>query len=151
MSDYSISIVPKKTEYPNHEEKAREILEWLIEMDIVKPEKSDLDLQILYDLTPFKINIDEWTDMHLKDALSQEIKSWIFRLSVQQKISIDGVSQGSTLYKKLKQDASITVGKTYPYLYQTFFNKKDFTAALAAPNGRQLKMNIIRLEKCYLI
>ena len=41
MSEHSISIVPKQSSYPNKEEKAREVLDWLISLDCVKPEKSD--------------------------------------------------------------------------------------------------------------
>jgi len=41
MSDYSISIVAKRSNYPNNNLKAKEILEWLIALDIVKPKLSD--------------------------------------------------------------------------------------------------------------
>jgi hypothetical protein len=41
MSDYSISIVPKLSSYPDKEKKAKEILDWLISLDIVKPILSD--------------------------------------------------------------------------------------------------------------
>lgn len=41
MSDYSISIVPKQSSYPNNKQKAKEILDWLVSKDIVKPTLSD--------------------------------------------------------------------------------------------------------------
>jgi hypothetical protein len=41
MSDHSISIVPKQSAYPDKGIKAKEILEWLISLDIVKPTLSD--------------------------------------------------------------------------------------------------------------
>lgn len=41
MSDHSISIVPRQSIYPNKEEKAKEILAWLVSGDIVKPNLSD--------------------------------------------------------------------------------------------------------------
>lgn len=41
MSDHSISIVPRLSVYPGKEIKAKEILEWLISLDIVKPIPSD--------------------------------------------------------------------------------------------------------------
>ncbi len=41
MSDYCISIVPKISSFPNKEEKIDEILSWLIENDIIKPDTSD--------------------------------------------------------------------------------------------------------------
>jgi hypothetical protein len=41
MGDFYTSIVPTVKEYPNRHEKAKEILEWLISLDIVEPEKSD--------------------------------------------------------------------------------------------------------------
>lgn len=41
MSDNSISIVPRQSEYPNKEIKVIEILEWLVSLDIVKPTLSD--------------------------------------------------------------------------------------------------------------
>jgi len=44
MSDHSISIVPKLSAYPNREAKAKEILEWLVSVDIIKPALSDCSL-----------------------------------------------------------------------------------------------------------
>ena len=41
MSDRSISIVPRQSGYPDKEIKAKEILEWLVSLDIVKPTASD--------------------------------------------------------------------------------------------------------------
>lgn len=41
MSDFSTSIVPKLTVYPNAQQKIDEILQWLIAEDVVKPEPSD--------------------------------------------------------------------------------------------------------------
>ena len=41
MSDHSISIVPKLSNYPNNQQKANEILTWLVSKDIVKSELSD--------------------------------------------------------------------------------------------------------------
>ena len=41
MSDHSISIVPRQSAYPGKETKAKEILEWLISLDIVKATLSD--------------------------------------------------------------------------------------------------------------
>lgn len=41
MSDYTISIVPRQSAYPQKEIKAKEILEWLISLDIIKPTTSD--------------------------------------------------------------------------------------------------------------
>jgi len=41
MSDHSISIVPRKSNYFDNKEKAKEILDWLISLDIVKPTLSD--------------------------------------------------------------------------------------------------------------
>jgi hypothetical protein len=41
MSDYSISIVPKISDYSDNKIKAKEILDWLISIDVVKPELSD--------------------------------------------------------------------------------------------------------------
>ena len=37
MSEHSISIVPRQSNYPNNNTKAREILDWLVSKDIVKP------------------------------------------------------------------------------------------------------------------
>ncbi len=36
MRDHNTSMVPKISNYPDREEKARQILEWLISLDIVK-------------------------------------------------------------------------------------------------------------------
>ncbi|TDR25830.1 TFIIB-type zinc ribbon-containing protein [Flavobacterium cheniae] len=41
MSSHSISIVPKKSVYPDSEIKAREILEWLVSKNIIKSSISD--------------------------------------------------------------------------------------------------------------
>ncbi|WP_157530707.1 hypothetical protein [Hymenobacter norwichensis] len=44
MSDYSISIIPKKSSYPNRKEKATEILEWLVHKNIINSDPSDCTL-----------------------------------------------------------------------------------------------------------
>ena len=41
MSEHSISIVPRQSSYPDKENKATEILNWLISLDIVKATLSD--------------------------------------------------------------------------------------------------------------
>lgn len=41
MSDYSIAIVPKQSNYPNNKAKAKEVLNWLISQNIIKPTLSD--------------------------------------------------------------------------------------------------------------
>jgi hypothetical protein len=41
MSDQSITIVPKQSDYLNAKKKAKEILEWLVSKDVVKPTLSD--------------------------------------------------------------------------------------------------------------
>jgi hypothetical protein len=41
MSDFSISIVPRQSNYPNNKTKVTEILDWLVSKDIVKPTLSD--------------------------------------------------------------------------------------------------------------
>jgi hypothetical protein len=41
MSTVSVSIIPKRSSYPDKENKANEILEWLIARDIVQPNLSD--------------------------------------------------------------------------------------------------------------
>ena len=41
MSDHSISIVPKQSTYPDKENKAKEILDWLVSLDVVKATPSD--------------------------------------------------------------------------------------------------------------
>jgi len=41
MSDHSISIVPRQSAYPDKEIKAKEISDWLVSLDIVKPTLSD--------------------------------------------------------------------------------------------------------------
>lgn len=44
MSDHSISIVPRISNYLNNAEKADEIVAWLVSRDIVKPDLSDCTL-----------------------------------------------------------------------------------------------------------
>ncbi len=41
MSDHSISIVPRRSSYPDNKAKAQEVLDWLTSQDIVKPTLSD--------------------------------------------------------------------------------------------------------------
>ncbi len=41
MSDHGISIIPRQSGYPNNKIKAKEILDWLVSKDIVKPDASD--------------------------------------------------------------------------------------------------------------
>lgn len=48
MSDHSISIVTRQSSYPDNKTKAREILDWLVSKDIVKPTLSDCILSSNY-------------------------------------------------------------------------------------------------------
>ena len=41
MSDSSISIVPKRSDYPGNKKKAKEILNWLVSLDVVSAKLSD--------------------------------------------------------------------------------------------------------------
>jgi hypothetical protein len=41
MPDHSISFVPKISNYPDHQKKAKEILDWLVFQDIVKAKRTD--------------------------------------------------------------------------------------------------------------
>ena len=41
MSEHNISIVPRQSTYPDRQNKANEILDWLVSRDIVKPTLSD--------------------------------------------------------------------------------------------------------------
>jgi hypothetical protein len=41
MSSHSISIVPKQSEYPDSKSKVKEILDWLVSKNIIKPSISD--------------------------------------------------------------------------------------------------------------
>ena len=41
MSDHSISIVPQQSSYPDNKNKATEIIQWLISLDVIKPVLSD--------------------------------------------------------------------------------------------------------------
>ncbi|MBF0287306.1 MAG: hypothetical protein HQM14_05755 [SAR324 cluster bacterium] len=115
-----------------------------------KPGKSDLDLQILYTLQPFKFNLDEWDSDHLRDALSEEIHSWFLRLCLRKKLDPGEISKTSEIYKELRQQATLHIGKAYPYLYQILFKHKDISGALASTHGAQFKMSVI-LEMMELI
>ena len=53
MSDTSTSIVPIITNYPDRERKAKEIVEWLIGIRAIKPDKTDC---ILSSATGYPIN-----------------------------------------------------------------------------------------------
>jgi hypothetical protein len=44
MSDFSTTIVPVISDYPNRKAKAKEIIEWLISIKAIKPELSDCTL-----------------------------------------------------------------------------------------------------------
>ena len=41
MSDHSISIVPRQSTFQDNKQKAKEILDWLVTKDIIKPKLSD--------------------------------------------------------------------------------------------------------------
>ncbi|MBP6731895.1 MAG: hypothetical protein KA149_07550 [Chitinophagales bacterium] len=41
MSETSISIIPRIKDYPDRKARAEEIIEWLADLDIIKPELSD--------------------------------------------------------------------------------------------------------------
>jgi hypothetical protein len=65
MSDSSISIVPKTSTYPNREHRAKEILKWLVSLNLVNPLTSDCVLGAKggYSISSGAINITTEPDL----------------------------------------------------------------------------------------
>jgi hypothetical protein len=65
MGDQSISIVPKRSDFPAKEIKAKEILDWLVSLDIVKPTPSNCILAMSdgYEISKGAIQITNNPDL----------------------------------------------------------------------------------------
>ena len=90
-----------------------------------KTKKSDLDLQILYELSPFQYALNEWNNEGLLHALHIEIEEEVKNLCAKKNILHTILKKNPTAYEKLKNQAVVTIGKRYPYIYQVLIKKKS--------------------------
>lgn len=108
-----------------------------------KPFVSDLDLQIQYELEPFKIDVSAWNDEQLLNALKQELSRCIQRSRIQKKIHRDAW-QHPEVRGKLQKNAHAQVQKTYPLLYKYLIkNQGDYREDLMASQGSQLRQSLL--------
>jgi len=84
---------------------------------------SDLDLEILYRLTAFKVDTSGWNDQVFTNALQEEMNYFIQIIKKQQGIATDR-RVNPELKNKLKRVALEKTNKKYPYLYAHLLSKK---------------------------
>ena len=82
-----------------------------------KSRASDLDLQVQYEIEPFLFDTSRWTDQTFTEAINGEIKFWINRQRVQQKLPGEALKDPK-IVQGLKAKAAQQVNKTYPNLYK---------------------------------
>ncbi|MBF0287940.1 MAG: hypothetical protein HQM14_08985 [SAR324 cluster bacterium] len=108
-----------------------------------KPFVSDLDLQVQYEMEPFRFDLSEWDDEQLIQALKSEISFWIQRIRVKKKISPDKLKDPN-IRGELQKTARAQVHKAYPSLYRYLLaNQGDYKKDLMTPKGVQLRQTLI--------
>ena len=111
---------------------------------------SDLDLQVQYELEPFLFDSSSWTDDTLKDGLGEEVKFWINRQRVAQKLSPEAMKDPKIL-QGLRGKAVQQVAKIYPHLYKYLMTQGggniDLHGDAAAQKRQAILHEIIALMK----
>ena len=82
-----------------------------------KPFKSDLDLQVQYELEPFEIETNEWDDERLIKALRAELSTWMNRIRIKRKIPSEKMKD-PRIREELQKIARAQVKKSYNQLYK---------------------------------
>ena len=104
---------------------------------------SDLDLEVLYRLTPFKVDTSEWNDQHFLNTLQEEMGHFIQILKKQQSIAPDKPVNPDML-SKIKRVALEKVKKRYPHLFAHLVSKKhDYLKEISQDSNIKIKNVII--------
>lgn len=109
-----------------------------------KSRASDLDLQVQYELEPFLIDTTQWNSQTFKTALSGEIRYWMNRFRVQQKLPPEAMKNPS-VQKKLRAKATPQIAKAYPKLakYLLTGNEAQFNADIQGEGGQSLRTQVL--------
>ena len=109
-----------------------------------KSRASDLDLQVQYELEPFYFDTSQWSDATFKDVLGAELRYWMNRLRVQQKLPAAALQNPATkadLHKKAMQQ----IAKSYPQLYRYLIAKQgDYGAELVGEKGSSRRTQVLQ-------
>lgn len=108
-----------------------------------KPFVSDLDLQVQYEMEPFRFDIRQWDDSQLVQALKLEISSWMNRARIKKKIRPEAMKDPN-IRGELQKIARAQVQKSFPLLYKYLLKAQDdYKKDLMSPKGPQLRMNLL--------
>jgi hypothetical protein len=100
-----------------------------------KSKDSDLDLQVIYDLTPFCLNTGDWNDEIFKAAINREHKWWFNQFRRAQHIPPEAL-RDAKLKQKLSAKAAEKVAQAYPGLYRYLARgDREFAAKVLHPQA----------------
>ncbi|MBF0237312.1 MAG: hypothetical protein HQM12_06375 [SAR324 cluster bacterium] len=109
-----------------------------------KPYASDLDLQILYELTPFRFDLNEWNNQRLQLAMQTESHYWFLRFCAQQQLVPELLLQRYPLqYETLRREATEQVARHYPNLYPLLGEPETRTTLSEIAGQGVLRQNLI--------
>ncbi len=104
-----------------------------------KPFKSDLDLQVQYELEPFRIDVSHWDDEKLIQSLKAELSVWVQRARVKKKLSPEKL-KNPQIRDELQKIARAQVQKAYPQMVKYLLKREgDYRKDLAGSKGAQLR------------
>ena len=107
-----------------------------------KSKDSDLDLQVIYELTPFGFNTANWNNGVFKKALNREHKWWINFLRKKQGLELDALNDPDTR-KQLSAKGAGYLKKAYPGLYRYLVQEdKAFANQLFAEGQEPLRTQV---------
>ena len=116
-----------------------------------KPQASDLDMQVIYDLAPFTFAGQPWSEGAVKEALRLEQK-WLLRLLQQQrKLSPEALADPAQ-QAELRREVSRRIAAGYPGLARLLAQGSEagvaaLLGAEAAPARRRVVDELFRLMK----
>ena len=104
-----------------------------------KPGESDLDLQVIYETSPFAFDSTQWNDKVLGQALNQEYRLWLQVLARKQHLTPDKLLD-EPVKKKLQEEATQRLKAGYPYLYRALTDQEHrFAEQLVRTEDRALR------------
>ncbi len=81
-----------------------------------KSTSSDLDLQVIYSLTPADHDMPSWSNGYFRDMLIKEVSWWETRLPAMENLAPDAAKQPE-VRERYQVKATNTVAKAYPRLF----------------------------------
>lgn len=108
-----------------------------------KSSSSDLDLQVIYSLTPSPNSATEWSNEYFRELLLKESAWWMGRLAAMEKIPAADLGKPE-VRQQLQGKAAAAVAKSYPRLYAHLVSgQQPLTEGLRSSQGPTVRTQVL--------